>query len=93
MSSGWKDNIGRCFGSQDLNFGIHPVDLERSAELLCEVVKEGVLFDELEAEVRKYLKQKLLEKFQISEINNSMQDHIDKEIERVNNLFGHWLNN
>jgi hypothetical protein len=47
----WKDRIGSCFGSQDLNFLSHGyLDLGHAAELLVELVKEKVSWKALENE-------------------------------------------
>ena len=55
----WKQKIAACFGSNDLKFAKHPNDIDRALDLLSEIIKNNVEWDELEAATLSVLNEKV----------------------------------
>jgi hypothetical protein len=76
----YQDRIARCFGAEDLKFGVHELDLQRGVELLDECVRSTVRLRDLKAAVARFLNGKTTD-----------QDLISEQLQRIEECFSAWL--
>lgn len=76
----WEKRIGGCFGDQDGNFAVHPLDEERAFDLLKILREQGIRWSVAKKEFRDFMKR---EKF---------SQAVRKEQEkRIRKKFKPWL--
>jgi hypothetical protein len=76
----WQSSVAGCFGETDLSFAAHPRDEDRAFELL-KVLHEGkVGWRATKTEFRTFLSAK-----------GAAQDHIERQLEKVEARFKPWL--
>jgi hypothetical protein len=74
-SENWKNKISGCFGMNDGKFGLHPLDRERSKEMLKEAIDAEVTMQEMIEACTEYMK------------NDGAGDpRIKEEIQKIRNL-------
>ena len=74
----WKKQIRGCFGLADRKFAGHPSDEERAFELLTQLRRENIGWEEFEDELRKQLEA-------------MPQLHTDEQVEIVRKAYRFWL--
>lgn len=75
----WKKSLEACFGENDGQFAIHPLDKRRAVNLLDVLCSENVSMADIEKEVRSIL-------------SGSTEELIDEQIQRIREMYGPRLN-
>lgn len=78
--SDWKQKISGCFSESSLAFAGHRLDEDRAFDLLKLLRDEGVGLRQVIVAFRNYLEEK-----------GAGQDHIDRQIKKVEEAFRPWL--
>lgn len=80
MVNVWDNFISGCFGETDLSFAAHPRDEDRAFELLKLLRESNVGWRLTQTGFRKFLTAK-----------GAAQDHIERQLEKVEARFKPWL--
>jgi hypothetical protein len=80
MAQEWHSSVAGCFGETDLSFAAHPRDEDRAFELLKLLRESNVGWRVTQTEFRTFLTAK-----------RAVQDHIERQLEKVEARYKPWL--
>jgi hypothetical protein len=74
----WQDRVAGCFGNNDVEFAVHPMDQRRAKELIAAAQAAGATRDDFEKEMEWHV---------YKNRKYEMQAHLEKQVKRLHKMW------